>query len=48
MTIECCCVCALDVRWRRAEGRFCLFFDARSDWPWWRGRERIGLLVGDL
>lgn len=38
---------ALDVRPHPAEARFYLYFNARDDWPWTKGRERLGLLVGD-
>ncbi len=38
---------ALDVRLHPAEGRFYLFFNARSDWAWTKGREHIGLLLGE-
>lgn len=37
-------VYALDVRRNPADGRFYLYFNARSDWHWTRGREHIGLL----
>lgn len=38
---------ALDVRPHPAEACFYLYFNARDDWPWTKGRERLGLLVGD-
>lgn len=37
----------LDVHLHPAEARFYLYFNARDDWPWTKGRERVGLLVGD-
>ena len=37
---------ALDVRYRPADGQFCLYFNARDGWHWTRGRERIGRMVG--
>lgn len=39
---------ALDVRHRAADGLFYLYFNARSNWHWTRGIERIGLLVGEV
>ncbi len=39
---------ALDVRYRARENRFYLYFNARSNWHWTRGIERIGLLTGEL
>lgn len=37
---------ALDVCLHPDEDRFYLFFDARDDWAWTKGGERVGLLLG--
>ncbi len=39
-------VYALDVHYAAAAGLFYLYFNARDDWHWTQGRERIGLLLG--
>jgi hypothetical protein len=39
-------VYAFDLRYRAGENRWYLYFNARDDWHWTRGRERIGLLTG--
>ncbi len=39
---------ALDVHRNSADGRFYLYFNARSNWHWTRGKERIGLLIGGM
>lgn len=40
-------VYALDVARDPASGRLFCYFNARDDWHWTRGREHIGLLVGE-
>ncbi|MBW0435779.1 glycosyl hydrolase family 43 [Leptospira yasudae] len=38
---------ALDVKFLPAEKKWFLYFNARDDWHWTRGKERIGLLIGE-
>lgn len=39
---------ALDVKKREADNQWWLFYNARDDWHWTKGRERIGLLFGKI
>lgn len=39
---------ALDLRFRASERRFYLYFNARDDWHWTKGKERVGLMLGEL
>ncbi len=37
---------ALDVKFHSTQKRWFLYFNARNDWHWTKGKEKIGLLVG--
>jgi len=39
-------VYACDVRYRRSEGKWFMYYNARNGWPVSEGQERIGLMVG--
>ncbi|MFA5399320.1 MAG: family 43 glycosylhydrolase [Dehalococcoidia bacterium] len=39
-------VYACDVRYRRSEGKWYMYYNARNGWPVSEGQERIGLLLG--
>lgn len=41
-------VYALDVKFDPGPNRWLLYFNARNDWHWTKGEERIGLMYGDL
>ncbi|WP_061256148.1 hypothetical protein [Leptospira interrogans] len=39
---------AMDVKFHPIEKKWFLYFNARNDWHWTKGKEKIGLLIGEL
>ncbi|EMN49563.1 hypothetical protein LEP1GSC088_2033 [Leptospira interrogans str. L1207] len=38
----------MDVKFHPIEKKWFLYFNARNDWHWTKGKEKIGLLIGEL